>query len=259
MRYDRAVRARQVRLGIVAEPIERVERGELQRRASSGSPTNMPSTCRRPRHRLRRRRRGVRAEAEHRRAVALLQRRHRRDVGIERRRGASGKTISVGVKPSRSSRAIDLRRSSSRSAVASISRTSQPASRSSDAEQRERVRRLGRAEDLLALLAAALPRERDAVDERRVDEERLSVRALVMSADHRQRNRAAARGRTLARLGAATGTGDSSTLQQRRHTGKMPCSTQPLAHRRRSARRSRSPRATTVVRSPTSTRMNGQK
>jgi hypothetical protein len=39
-------------------------------------------------------------------------------------------------------------------------------------EQRQRIRRLRRAEHVFALLAAALPREGDAVDERRIDEKR---------------------------------------------------------------------------------------
>ena len=75
-----------------------------------------------------------------------------------------GKTISVGVKPSRVELARSCPRSSSRSAVRSISRTSQPRVAQQRRQQRQRVGRLGRAEDVFALLAAALPRERDAVD-----------------------------------------------------------------------------------------------
>ena len=62
----------------------------------------------------------------------------------------------------------------SRSAVASISRTLAPGVAQQRAHQRERVGRLGRAEHVLALLASALTRERHAVDERRVDEKRLT-------------------------------------------------------------------------------------
>src|SRR5215204_5584243 len=58
--------------------------------------------------------------------------------------------------------------------------------------------------------------------------------------------------------GSATGTGDNSTLQQRRHTGKMPFSTSALRMPTYF-----SPFHTSssddFVRSPTSTRMNGQK
>ena len=114
----------------------------------------------------------------------------------------------------------------SRSAVASTRRTSQPASRSSDAGSAS-VGRLGRAEHFLALLAAPLARERDAVDERRIDEQRAAAKhghvthwITVMV-----RKAAAWRHAPVMAGDGAAGSGDSSTLQQRRQTGKMPFST----------------------------------
>ena len=87
--------------------------------------------------------------------------------------------------------------------------------------QRERIGRLGGAEHVFALLAAALTRERHAVDERRIDEERAP--AEKVSSHQRTTVRGMARrGATPWGKGSATGSGDSSTLQQRRQTGKMP-------------------------------------
>src|SRR5205823_9312089 len=88
-------------------------------------------------------------------------------------------------------------------------------------EHRQRIRRLGGAEHFFALLATALTGEGNAVDERRVDEQGLSAkhhvqRTTVSGIARRARDRSSA--------ATATGSGESSTLQQRRHTGKIPFS-----------------------------------
>src|SRR5262249_10953606 len=116
------------------------------------------------------------------------------------------------------------------------------------------VGRLRRAQHLLALLAAALPRERDAIHERRIHEERLPSQLR-----HQPCTTVMGIARRFGRSAAATaGSGASSTLQQRRQTGKIPC-----WRRRRRISTYRSPfqisSSDDLVRSPTSTRMNGQK
>ena len=191
---------------------------------SSGSPTNMPSTS------------GTRAIDA---AAAVeacgpkqnigapyfaLDLRDRVDVRIERRRGArkddQRRREALAFEP----------RDDVRNRQPLRGRVDQPDIASGIAQQRarkrERVRRLGRAEHVLALLAAALARKGDTVDERRVDEQRLPPEHLCRH--HRTTVRGIARraGRgTPAPKGSASATGESSTLQQRRQTGKMPFST----------------------------------
>ena len=173
------------------------------------------------------RRRGGRvwAEAEHRRAVVLLELRDRGDVRIERRRRArkddQRRREAVAFEP----RDDLVDRQPLRGGVDQADIASGIAQQR--ASKRQRVRRLGRAEHVFALLAAALARKGDAVDQRRIDEQRLpSEHRHVTSADH-GRGECARRagGGTPAPNGSASGTGESSTLQQRRHTGKMPFST----------------------------------
>ena len=128
VRDDRRRRARNVRLGIVDSSVERLEARQRQRRVLRLADEHAVD-LRRALHRLRRRRRRVRTEAEHRRAemalISPIAATSASSVGV-----VLGNRISVGLKPSRSSCAI---RSSTdrRSAVRSTSRISQPASRSS--------------------------------------------------------------------------------------------------------------------------------
>ena len=73
-----------------------------------------------------------------------------------------GNSISVGVKPSASSRAI--RSATERRSAVEIDQPDLAAGVAQHrGQQRQRVGRLGGAEDFLALLAASLARERDAV------------------------------------------------------------------------------------------------
>ena len=88
-------------------------------------------------------------------------------------------------------------------------------------QHRQRIRRLRRAEHLFALLAAPLAGEGDAVDERRVDEQGLSAKHHVQRTTVRGMAR---RARVDSSAAIATGSGESSTLQHRRHTGKIPFS-----------------------------------
>ena len=192
---------------------------------SSGSPTNMPSTS------------GTRAieaaaaveacgpkqniGAPYFRLIRAIASTSASSVGV-----VLGKMMSVGLKPSPSSRAMT---SVDRQPLGG--RVDQPDVASGIAQQRgrkrERVRRLGRAEYVLALLAAALAREGDAVDERRVDEQRLPPEHLCSDIIGPQSggSRAAPGAAHRPRKARRAATGDSSTLQQRRHTGKMPFST----------------------------------
>jgi hypothetical protein len=109
------------------------------------------------------------AEAEERRAEVRLEARHLGDVGVERWRRAR-KDDQLGSEP------VGLERLHHRVGRETVSRLIDEAERDPTLAkerraQEQRVRRFGRAEHLFAFLAAALPRERDAVDERRVDEE----------------------------------------------------------------------------------------
>ena len=88
----------------------------------------------------------------------------------------------------------------------------------------QRVRRLGRAEHFLALLAAALPGEGDAVDERRVDEQRFHA----ASVGGRARYVGAAACRSSAVTARRSEPSSSSTLQQRRQTGNRLLSSSRL-------------------------------
>ena len=144
--------------------------------ASSGSPTNMPSTCAARAIDSRGRRRRMRSEAEHRRAVSLLQlrqwRRHLHRalascVGKEDQRRREPRRDRVGRSTS-VNRETFGRRIDQAHVAAGLAQQRRG--------ERERVRRLGRAENVLALLAAALAGEGDAVDERRVDEQRAATK-----------------------------------------------------------------------------------
>ena len=143
--------------------------------ASSGSPTNMPSTS------------GARSID----AAGVVEAcGPKQNIGAPKWRfsfaisatSASsvgvvlGNRISVGLKPSRSSCAIEI---CDRAPLGGQIDEADVAPRVAQhrGEQRQRVGRLGRAEHLLALLAASLAGEGDAVHERRVDEQRLSDRA----------------------------------------------------------------------------------
>ena len=159
------------------------------------------------------------AEAKDRRAEPVLQGGHRHDVGVERRRRAREdnqrrpKAVALQAFDDVIGRQAFCRR------VDQTDLASGPAQELR--HQRERVGRLGRAEHVLALLASALTRESHAVDERRIDEKRTP--AEKVSSHQRTTVRGIARrGATPWGKGSATGSGDSSTLQQRRQTGKMP-------------------------------------
>ena len=243
VRHDGARRGapRQARDRRRAARARRASRAE--RLPSSGSPTNIPSTAGARVHRF-----GGAVEAcgpkqnigaPYAALSLAMAATSASSVGV-----VLGKMISVGTNPSRSSRAITSS-IDSRSAVASISRTSQPRLAQQRRRQRQRVGRLGRAEHVFALLAAALPRERDAVDERRVEEQRLPSEHGVSSSDHGQRNSPARRARHAGaeRFGQRNGRElDLAAAAADRENAVLD---EPPPHRRRSARRSRSLRATT--------------
>jgi hypothetical protein len=177
----------------------------------------------RAQHRRRGSRRRVRPEAEERRPVTRFERSDRRDVGVERRRRAREQhqrrveTFLVELRDQIGDRSTLGRQIHQTDLAAGVAQHR--------GEQRQRVRRLGGAEDLLALLAAALPREGDAVHERRVYEKCLPAKPGLSSVGHQLCTTVIGIARRFGRSAVATaGTGSSSTLQQRRHTGKMPCS-----------------------------------
>ena len=91
-------------------------------------------------------------------------------------------------------------------------------------DERERVGRLGRAEHLFALLAAALARKGNAADERRIHEQCAGSQHAVSSISTVRPARPAPDrpARRWRRLPAPVA---SSTLQQRRHTGNSCSST----------------------------------
>ncbi len=128
-------------------------------------------------HRLDRRRRGVRAEAHQRRTEMPLELEHLAGVELERRRGAAVDhqpgTEAFGVQP----RNHGLGREPLGRLVDHPEVDPQPAEQRRDHHQR--VRRLRRAEHLVPLLAASLARERHAVHERRVDEQRRATNHRV--------------------------------------------------------------------------------
>src|SRR5262245_10972409 len=124
-------------------------------------------------------------------------------------------------------------------------------------DDRKGQRRLGGPEHVLALLTTSLAREGHAIDERRIDQQRLTTQHVHLH--HLTTVSGMARlGAVPSANGCATGSGDSSTLQQRRQTGKMPRST---SFRRISTYFGPFQISSRVDcdRSPTSTRMNGQK
>ncbi len=198
---------------------------------SSGSPTNMPSTS------------GARSidsagvveacgpKQNIGAPKCALQRRHLGDVGVERRRRArkddERRPEALGVEP----RDDLVDRQAFRCRVRSDAHAAAARRAGAPRHERERVGRLGRAEHVLALLASALTRERDAADERRVDEQRVARRGYLPSSLHDSQGDGAPRSGAFRKRLRPRGSGDSSTLQQRRQTGKIPFSTR----RRRSS------------------------
>ena len=197
----------------------------------------------------------MRAEAEQRRAVAApsarpSRPRRRRSVGV-----VLGNTISVGRNPSRRAAAIRLRRPIGAVAVRSTSRTSQPARRAA-------ARRRARA----CTGGLVVPRTSSRSWQRPCRVKAMpptsgGLTSSVLATEHR---------------GAVQPSGGIAAAQRRRggppaaaRASAPPCSSGGRPERcrsgrsrrrtRRTARRSRPPRASDVVRSPTSTRMNGQK
>ena len=219
----------------LVEPIERVELPP----ARGSRPRARRRTCRRRRGARSIDSRGVHdacgPKREHRRAVPRLEPRHLGDVGssvgvvlgktIERRREAFASSRRSAIdRPSARRRQVD-----------------QPDVAAALAQQRggqrQRVRRLGRAEHLLALLAAALPRERDAADERRIDEQGVRVRASC----HESRFLDAASARSPPVAPQARAQARPCSTAGTRETARSP---RASAGAPRSARRSRPPRAT---------------
>ena len=198
--------------------IQAVEAGQRERGVFRLADEH-PVDVRRAQHRRLRRRRGVRPETEHRRAEVRLQLGELGDVGVERRRRAR-------EQDQRRLEALAIEAADQifdRAALGGEIDQPDVAPRVAQhrGQQRQRVGRLGRAEDLLALLAAPLAGEGDAVDERRIDEQRLLSDHVCTTVTGMARRRGMS-------AVATAGTGDSSTLQHRRQTGKIPCSSRRL-------------------------------
>jgi hypothetical protein len=174
---------------------------------------------RRAEHRRLRGRRGVRSEAEQRRAEARLELCDGCDVRVQRGRRAR-------KQDQRRRESFPIERRDEVCDAAPFRRQVDKTDVGADLPQQRRddrqgVGRLRRAQDFLALLAAPLSRERDAVDEGWVHEQRLAAdhECTIVNGIARRLGRSAV---------ATAGSGASSTLQQRRQTGNRPLSSSRL-------------------------------
>jgi hypothetical protein len=163
----------------LVEVLERVEPGEREK-AVLGFPDEHAGDLGCSLHRFDRRRRDVRAEAEERGAVAPSERHHFGHIGDERGRRAR-KDDERWREPFGVELGDEVRRAAAGGGQIDDSNLAAAIAHERRAE-RQRERRLGRAENFFPLLAATLARKRDAADKRWIDEERAFTQHVFVSA-----------------------------------------------------------------------------
>ena len=255
VRHDVCRRVRHVRLGISPSRSSESRRGERDQRLFRLADEHAVDV-RRALHRLRRRRRRVRAEAEHRRAELLLElapsRRRRRRASASCSGTGSASAEALAIEPR-----DDVRRSTGARRSRRSSRTSQPASRSSEASSAS----------VYGGLVVPSTSSRSWQRPWRVNATPLMSGGLTSSVWRpsmvcsRHWTTVSGNGaprRDASGNGCATGSATAPPCSSAGRPGRSRARAAGAASRR-NARRSRSLRATTASRSPTSTRMNGQK